>query len=77
MTPEPADPVVLRVVKGSPSAEELAALTAVLLACAARRGDAADGTTRTAAPWHRLERVAGFEGARTWQSARPVRHARR
>jgi Acyl-CoA carboxylase epsilon subunit len=57
----------LRVVKGEPTAEELAALTVVLLVLAARPGGATG--RRAVARWHRLERVAGFEGPRTWQSA--------
>jgi len=60
-------------VKGTPSAEELAALTAVLFAHAARRGAVDGGPRRATARWHELARVAGFEGARTWQSARAPR----
>lgn len=66
-------PPLLRVVKGDPTAEELAALTAVLLAYAARCEDGAEAPRRgtAAARWHRLERSGGFEGPRTWQSTRP------
>jgi hypothetical protein len=60
----------LRVVKGNPSTEELAALTVALLVLAAPPGDAAGGEQPAVARWHRPERVGGFEGPRTWQSAR-------
>lgn len=63
------DPTVLRVAKGSPSTEELAALTVALLVLAAAPGDAAGGERPATARWRRPERVGGFEGPRTWQSA--------
>lgn len=61
------DPI--RVEKGLASEEELAALTAVLLARAAHRpADAAPaGPRATAARWRRLERQSGFHGATSWQ----------
>jgi hypothetical protein len=62
------DPTVLRVAKGSPSTEELAALTVALLVLAASPGTAA-GEQPAVARWHRPERVGGFEGPRTWRSA--------
>ncbi|MFI2237783.1 acyl-CoA carboxylase epsilon subunit [Streptomyces chrestomyceticus] len=59
----------IRVEKGAASEEELAALTAVLLARAAHRPEAAvPGRRRaTAARWRRLERQHGFRGAGSWQ----------
>ncbi|MFE1172689.1 acyl-CoA carboxylase epsilon subunit [Streptomyces sp. NPDC058773] len=58
----------IRVEKGQASEEELAALTAVLLARAAHRPSAAPAHPRaTAARWRRLERQIGFHGATSWQ----------
>ncbi|MFG2864504.1 acyl-CoA carboxylase epsilon subunit [Streptomyces sioyaensis] len=59
----------IRVEKGQASEEELAALTAVLLARAAHRPAAATpaGPHATAARWRRLERQTGFHGATSWQ----------
>ncbi|MCF3175440.1 hypothetical protein IPZ61_19210 [Streptomyces sioyaensis] len=58
----------IRVEKGQASEEELAALTAVLLARAAHRPAAAPtGPHATAARWRRLERQNGFHGATSWQ----------
>ncbi|GAA4069944.1 acyl-CoA carboxylase epsilon subunit [Streptomyces shaanxiensis] len=60
----------LRVEKGRASAEEIAALTAVLLARAAALpepapGDCAAGT----AGWRRLERTPGFRAPHSWQES--------
>jgi Acyl-CoA carboxylase epsilon subunit len=60
---------LLRVVKGTPSAEELAALAVVLLARAAHPGQSAGRRYPARARWHRPERMTGFIGARTWQTA--------
>ncbi|MGW1379826.1 acyl-CoA carboxylase epsilon subunit [Streptomyces sp. NPDC002446] len=57
----------IRVEKGQASEEELAALTAVLLARAAHRPAAPAGPRATAARWRRLERQTGFHGATSWQ----------
>ncbi|MEU8684720.1 acyl-CoA carboxylase epsilon subunit [Streptomyces sp. NPDC048611] len=58
----------IRVEKGQASEEELAALTAVLLARAAHRPAAVPAHPRaTAARWRRLERQGGFHGATSWQ----------
>ncbi|MDT0455424.1 acyl-CoA carboxylase epsilon subunit [Streptomyces sp. DSM 41527] len=59
----------IRVEKGQASEEELAALTAVLLARAAHRPAAAAPSRphATAARWRRLERQGGFHGATSWQ----------
>ncbi|MFF8314218.1 acyl-CoA carboxylase epsilon subunit [Streptomyces lydicus] len=58
----------IRVEKGQASEEELAALTAVLLARAAHRpADAPARPRATAARWRRLERQHGFHSATSWQ----------
>ncbi|CAL9619603.1 hypothetical protein SUDANB6_05832 [Streptomyces sp. enrichment culture] len=64
----PATDAVLRVVRGSPSPEELAAVTALLLARMAAAGDdtAAAGPGPATAGWRRPERRSGFLGPRTW-----------
>ncbi len=64
------DPV-LRVVKGSPSPEELAAVTALLLARMAAPGDGTgaegpDGSEPDTAGWRRPGHRPGFLGPRTW-----------
>ncbi|MER5312857.1 acyl-CoA carboxylase subunit epsilon [Streptomyces sp. NPDC002773] len=63
----------MRVEKGAPSPEELAAVTAVLLARTQAPATAAP-VSRPVAGWRRLERVGGFQGPRTWQSTGPNRH---
>ncbi|SEK86808.1 acyl-CoA carboxylase epsilon subunit [Streptacidiphilus jiangxiensis] len=74
-TNEAPTPVVLRVVHGRPTAEELAVVTAVLLARAAAAADARTATVLSLisrsdqAGWRRLERAGGFEGPRSWQRA--------
>lgn len=73
MTSEERDgngPFLLRVEKGSASAEEVAALTAVLLARAAGpgAGGGAEHLRRPAARWRRPERGGTFDGPRTWQA---------
>ncbi|WP_275462799.1 acyl-CoA carboxylase epsilon subunit [Streptomyces noursei] len=71
MNPAPASAVTaapIRVEKGQASEEELAALTAVLLARAAHRPTTGStGPRPTAARWRRLERQLGFHGATSWQ----------
>ncbi|MEU2790799.1 MULTISPECIES: acyl-CoA carboxylase epsilon subunit [unclassified Streptomyces] len=66
-TPVQTSPI--RVEKGDASEEELAALTAVLLARAAHRPAAAVPGRRSAttARWRRLERQHGFQSAGSWQ----------
>jgi Acyl-CoA carboxylase epsilon subunit len=70
----------IEVISGNPTAEELAALAVVLMALAAGRTDDAgeqDGEARlAAATWHRLERVPGFEGPRTWHAGATARRHR-
>ncbi|KAF4405897.1 MULTISPECIES: acyl-CoA carboxylase epsilon subunit [Streptomyces] len=61
---------LLRVEKGHAGPEELAALTAVLLARATGPGHAHAAQAaprRSAARWRRLERQSGFRTAHSWQ----------
>ncbi|MEU2228226.1 acyl-CoA carboxylase subunit epsilon [Streptomyces sp. NPDC018347] len=69
----PAGPLI-RVLRGHPSAAELAALTAVVLARAAAGEDRAGAaaSARAAAGWRRPERVRGFLGPRTWRTGAPA-----
>ena len=63
-----ADPLV-RVVKGSLADEELAALTAVLLARAATRpGGSAKGDAKAQARWQRPERRPDYRSPVSWHS---------
>jgi hypothetical protein len=62
----PADSLV-RVEKGHADAEELAALTAILLARAAEPPAAPARPARSTAAWRRLERTAGFRAPHSWQ----------
>ncbi|MGW4984623.1 acyl-CoA carboxylase subunit epsilon [Streptomyces mirabilis] len=69
---EPAPGPLFRIERGCPSPEELAALTAVLMAVTAGPGVAPDDTARkhqVVALWRRPERVTGFDGPRTWRAA--------
>ena len=66
------DPLV-RVVKGTLADEELAALTAVLLARAAAEAKPAKGHgyaphNQTLARWQRLERRPGYSSPVSWHS---------
>ncbi|MFI0897833.1 acyl-CoA carboxylase subunit epsilon [Streptomyces sp. NPDC020983] len=63
----PADSLV-RVEKGHVAPEELAAITAILLARAAAGGDGAPARpARSTAGWRRLERTPGFRAPHSWQ----------
>ncbi|MEU9356759.1 acyl-CoA carboxylase subunit epsilon [Streptomyces sp. NPDC048301] len=62
----PADSV-LRVEKGQAGPEELAAITAVLLARAAAQPEASTRRGRSTAGWRRLERTPGFRAPHSWQ----------
>ncbi len=64
----PTDSLV-RVEKGHAAPEEVAALTALLLARAAAGGSAAPAapTPRSIAGWRRLERTPGFRAPHSWQ----------
>jgi hypothetical protein len=65
----PTDPSsVFRVEKGHAEPEELAAITAVLMARAAAQPDPAPTHRgRTTAGWRRLERQRGFQPSHSWQ----------
>ncbi|MFD7440577.1 acyl-CoA carboxylase subunit epsilon [Streptomyces sp. NPDC059909] len=58
---------LLRVEKGHADPEELAAITAVLLARAAAQPSAPAGRGRSTAGWRRLERQSGFRAPHSWQ----------
>ncbi|GHH51889.1 acyl-CoA carboxylase subunit epsilon [Streptomyces sp. CA-294286] len=59
---------LLRVEKGEAAPEELAAITAILLArAAARPAEVSAPHGRTAAGWRRLERTPGFRAPHSWQ----------
>ncbi|MFD7441333.1 acyl-CoA carboxylase subunit epsilon [Streptomyces sp. NPDC059909] len=61
---------LVRVERGNPDPEELAALTAVLLTRAAAVGAEPDDVSRrerAMTHWRRPERARGFRGPRTWQ----------
>jgi hypothetical protein len=63
----PADSLV-RVEKGHVAPEELAAITAILLARAAAGSDSStDSPVRSTAKWRRLERTPGFRAPHSWQ----------
>ncbi|MET4926830.1 acyl-CoA carboxylase subunit epsilon [Streptomyces sp. PSRA5] len=69
-SPLRADSSLLRVERGQAGPEELAAITAVLMARAAAR-TGADATSahrgRSTAGWRRLERTPGFRAPHSWQ----------
>ncbi|UUS33121.1 MULTISPECIES: acyl-CoA carboxylase epsilon subunit [Streptomyces] len=68
MTTPLADASLLRVERGHAAPEELAALTAVLLARANARPAAAPARrVHSAAGWRRLERQSGFRAPHSWQ----------
>ncbi|MET7868211.1 acyl-CoA carboxylase subunit epsilon [Streptomyces cyaneofuscatus] len=58
---------VLRVEKGHADPEELAAITAVLMARAAAQPSAPAYRGRDTAGWRRLERTPGFRAPHSWQ----------
>ncbi|GGW54634.1 hypothetical protein GCM10010503_34460 [Streptomyces lucensis JCM 4490] len=60
---------ILRVEKGRPGPEELAAVTAVLLARTAPTGPERADDGQDKAVWRRLERDGGFAPAHSWRSA--------
>jgi hypothetical protein len=67
----PLVPPLFRVAKGNPDAEELAAITAVLLGLAAGIGaepEHAPRRKRAVAGWRRPERASAFDGPRTWRT---------
>ncbi|MCT2592623.1 acyl-CoA carboxylase subunit epsilon [Streptomyces sp. N2-109] len=58
---------LVRLERGQADAEELAALTAVLLARAAAHSRTAPSARQSRAAWRRLERQHGFSTAHSWQ----------
>ncbi|MFI8192462.1 acyl-CoA carboxylase epsilon subunit [Streptomyces sp. NPDC085946] len=63
---------LIRIESGAPDDDELAALTAVLLAriaAPAHDADAGTDTGRNVARWRRLERMPGPRIPHSWQSA--------
>ncbi|MEU1017993.1 acyl-CoA carboxylase subunit epsilon [Streptomyces sp. NPDC005900] len=61
-------PPDIRVEKGHAEPEEVAAITAILLArAAARPADAPARRGRDKAGWRRLERTPGFRAPHSWQ----------
>ncbi|RPK90737.1 MULTISPECIES: acyl-CoA carboxylase subunit epsilon [Streptomyces] len=58
---------VLRVERGHADPEELAAITAVLMARAATQPAAPAHRGRDTAGWRRLERTPGFRAPHSWQ----------
>ncbi|MEU4267023.1 acyl-CoA carboxylase subunit epsilon [Streptomyces sp. NPDC026092] len=64
----PATANLLRVEKGHADPEELAAITAVLLArAAAQPADDSTPSGRSTAGWRRLERENGFRAPHSWR----------
>jgi Acyl-CoA carboxylase epsilon subunit len=59
---------VLRVERGQAGPEELAAVTAVLLARAAAQPAAEARADRPRAGWRRLERERGFPAPHSWRA---------
>ncbi|RSS81592.1 acyl-CoA carboxylase subunit epsilon [Streptomyces sp. WAC06614] len=59
--------MLLRVEKGHAEPEELAAITAILLARAASTPDIPSARPRSTAGWRRLERTPGFRAPHSWQ----------
>ncbi|MCX5404395.1 acyl-CoA carboxylase subunit epsilon [Streptomyces sp. NBC_00335] len=59
---------LLKVEKGNAEPEELAAITAILLARAAAAPEETSAAAASSqAGWRRLERTPGFRGPRSWQ----------
>jgi len=65
---DPVDPSLLRVEKGHADPEELAAITAILLARANARPELPGvRPAQSMAGWRRLERTPGFRAPHSWQ----------
>ncbi|GHI87204.1 acyl-CoA carboxylase subunit epsilon [Streptomyces xanthophaeus] len=62
-----ATDTLLRVEKGNAEPEELAAITAILLARAAATPETSVRIPRSQAGWRRLERTPGFRAPHSWQ----------
>jgi Acyl-CoA carboxylase epsilon subunit len=69
-TPADSATALVRVEKGHAEPEELAAITAILLARAKAAGAAPAGhrPARSTAGWRRLERQTGFNAPHSWRS---------
>ena len=59
---------VVRVERGTADPEELAAITAILLARAAATPATGLAAPRTTAAWRRLERQTGYRPPHSWQN---------
>ncbi|MFG2695375.1 acyl-CoA carboxylase subunit epsilon [Kitasatospora sp. NPDC048407] len=66
MTTQPSD--VLRIEKGMPTDEELAAVTVALLLATSRAADPAGTATLARARWRRVDRTFGHRTPRSWRS---------
>ncbi|MFJ9031138.1 acyl-CoA carboxylase subunit epsilon [Streptomyces sp. NPDC102274] len=64
---DPTNESLLRVEKGQAGPEELAAITAVLMARAAAQPESPAHRGRSTAGWRRLERTPGFRAPHSWQ----------
>ncbi|APU42346.1 acyl-CoA carboxylase subunit epsilon [Streptomyces sp. NPDC056254] len=62
-----ASDTLLRVEKGTAAPEELAAITAILLARAAATPEQPAARLPRQAGWRRLERTPGFRAPHSWQ----------
>ncbi|MFC9057726.1 acyl-CoA carboxylase epsilon subunit [Streptomyces sp. NPDC057074] len=63
----PAPVLALRVEKGRAAPEEIAAITAVVLARAAARSTSESTPEPAKASWRRLERLYGFPAPHSWR----------
>ena len=73
MTGAGVEPAVIRIERGNPDAEELAAITVLLLARAAAAGRAgAPAHRRATAGWRQLERVLRPRDPRGWRAPHAV-----
>ncbi|GAA2503462.1 hypothetical protein GCM10010406_45050 [Streptomyces thermolineatus] len=76
---EMAAGALIRVERGFPDPDELAALAAALFARAAAPANSTGtekGGVRAVARWHRLERSPGHRTPRSWRSAAPGGYGR-
>ncbi|POX46537.1 acyl-CoA carboxylase subunit epsilon [Streptomyces sp. Ru72] len=60
----------VRVEKGTPTEEELAALLTVLLSCSARTSAEEDEASPVRARWRRPEHASGHRTPRSWRASR-------
>lgn len=70
MTTTAAAPPLVRVTRGNPTPEELAAPVAVLLARTGPQAPAAPDRRHRAPNWNRLERTLSHRGPRSWRGER-------